>query len=102
MESILIMAGQDSSEDFEAVHSKKAWKLLEQYYIGQLRPSTAAVLLETSVRDLANGPLIALNPKLRIPFTLIERKILSHDSIRMKFALQSPKHKLGLPVGQHM
>lgn len=104
-ESILIMAGEDSSEDFEAVHSKKAWKMLEQYYIGQLRPSDASNVPSIPAPSAglnSTDTLIALNPKLRIPFTLVEREMLSHDSIRMKFALQSPRHILGLPVGQHM
>ena len=34
--SILITAGQDCTEDFEALHSSKAWKLLDEYYIGEL------------------------------------------------------------------
>lgn len=35
-ESILITAGMDSTEEFEAIHSKKAWGLLDDYYIGDL------------------------------------------------------------------
>lgn len=34
--SILLNAGQDCSQDFEAIHSKAAWKLLRNYYIGEL------------------------------------------------------------------
>ena len=37
-DSILINAGTDSSEEFDAIHSLKAWKMLDKYYIGQLRP----------------------------------------------------------------
>ncbi|CAI5728404.1 unnamed protein product [Hyaloperonospora brassicae] len=33
---------------------------------------------------------------------LIEKEILSHDSRRFRFALPSPQHVLGLPVGQHI
>lgn len=33
-ESILISAGIDSTEEFEAIHSKKAWKLLDDFFIG--------------------------------------------------------------------
>ena len=40
-ESILIMAGQEATEDFEAVHSKKAWKMLEEYFIGVIVPSSS-------------------------------------------------------------
>ena len=46
--------------------------------------------------------LVALNPKKKIPFKLVDKIQLSHNSRLFRFALQSPKHKLGLPVGQHM
>jgi cytochrome-b5 reductase len=36
------------------------------------------------------------------PFTMIRKESLSHDTRRFTFALQSPKMKLGLPIGQHI
>lgn len=33
---------------------------------------------------------------------LIEREELSHDTRRFRFALQSPEHVLGLPIGKHI
>lgn len=45
---------------------------------------------------------IALDPKQKIPFKLTEKHIVSHDTRRFRFALQSPNHVLGLPVGKHM
>eukprot|EP00045_Choanoeca_perplexa_P012410 m.135416 g.135416 ORF g.135416 m.135416 type:complete len:323 (-) comp15992_c0_seq1:2323-3291(-) len=44
----------------------------------------------------------ALDPTKKIPFALIEREEISHDTRRFRFALQSPQHVLGLPVGKHM
>jgi cytochrome-b5 reductase len=35
-------------------------------------------------------------------FVLVDKKELSHDTRRFTFALPTPKHKLGLPIGQHM
>lgn len=35
-ESITISAGQDSSDEFNALHSDKARSMLEDYYIGEL------------------------------------------------------------------
>merc|ERR1719364_113123 len=35
--SIMISAGLEATDDFEAVHSKRAWDLLEDHYIGPLR-----------------------------------------------------------------
>ena len=108
-ESILISAGMDSTEEFDAIHSKKAWKMLDEYFIGQLTPADVKgveAVTPTSVTEVfevnANGDMIALDPKKRIAFTLSERIVLSPDSLLLRFALQSPKHILGLPVGQHM
>ena len=44
------------------------------------------------------GP-IALNPIEKIPFKLLKKKSVSHDTRKFTFALQSKKHVLGLPVG---
>lgn len=38
-ESILLASGMDSSEDFNAIHSAKAKKMLDDYYIGDLDDS---------------------------------------------------------------
>ncbi|GMH44148.1 hypothetical protein BSKO_12082 [Bryopsis sp. KO-2023] len=54
------------------------------------------------VSKAIQAPLIALNPRKKIPFTLVEKENLSRDARRLRFALQSPKHVLGLPVGKHM
>ena len=37
-----------------------------------------------------------------MPFEIIEKENVSHDTRRIRFALQSKDHKLGLPVGQHI
>ena len=45
---------------------------------------------------------VALNPKKKIPFKLKEKIELSHNTRLFRFALQTPEHRLGLPIGQHM
>lgn len=45
---------------------------------------------------------MALNPKKKIPFKLSEKIALSHNTRLFRFALQTPEHTLGLPIGQHM
>lgn len=45
---------------------------------------------------------VALDPQKKIPFKLVDKKIVSHDTRRFRFELQSPEHILGLPVGNHM
>ena len=36
------------------------------------------------------------------PFSLIQKEVVSHDTRRFTFALQTPTTKLGLPIGQHI
>lgn len=43
-----------------------------------------------------------LNATKYIPFTLIEKENISHDTRRFRFALQTSLTQLGLPVGNHM
>lgn len=45
------------------------------------------------------GP-VSLNPIEKIAFPLIKKRSVSHDTRKFTFALQSPKHVLGLPVGK--
>ena len=107
-ESILISAGTDCTDEFGAIHSQKAWKMLDDYYIGQLRPEGAAAVAAPAAPTAATaaapatGPLVALDPKKKIAFTLTQRVELSPDTLLLRFGLQSPQHVLGLPVGQHM
>eukprot|EP00112_Aurelia_sp_Birch-Aquarium-sp1_P025716 Seg8713.1 transcript_id=Seg8713.1/GoldUCD/mRNA.D3Y31 product="NADH-cytochrome b5 reductase 3" protein_id=Seg8713.1/GoldUCD/D3Y31 len=44
----------------------------------------------------------ALDPKQKIPFKLIDKEVVSHDTRRFRFALQTPEHILGLPIGKHI
>lgn len=126
--SIVMNAGDDATEEFMAIHSSKAKTLLEEYYIGELadesQPPPSAPkpmhLSKSSVQlmkdDLpnqsvdtlskaskaSNDDLVALNPKKWVDFELIETTEVSHDTRLFKFKLQSPQHRLGLPVGYHM
>eukprot|EP00752_Nemacystus_decipiens_P004835 g4399.t1 len=59
---------------------------------------TFLVIALSSVRQKK----IALEPEVYTPFRLQEKEELSHDTRMFRFALQSPKHVLGLPVGQHV
>lgn len=53
--SITMNAGEDVTEDFEAVHSSKAWKQLEAYYVGELGSAAdaAASAATTGGKDTA-------------------------------------------------
>lgn len=52
-------------------------------------------------RGLGGGQK-ALDPDTYIPFRLVKREVLSHDTRMFRFALQTPGHILGLPIGQHV
>jgi len=44
----------------------------------------------------------ALDPGAKVKLALKEKVKLTHDSVRYTFALPSPEHRLGLPIGQHV
>ncbi|XP_064634915.1 NADH-cytochrome b5 reductase 3-like isoform X2 [Lineus longissimus] len=49
------------------------------------------------------SPLKALiDSTVKYPLRLVDKEEISHDTRRFRFALPSPKHILGLPVGQHI
>ena len=97
-ESILLNAGTECTVEFEAIHSKKAWKMLEEYYIGELSDEH----VEEATAQSSSNSLVALDPKRKLHFVLTEKHKLSADSYRLRFALPTSQHRLGLPVGQHM
>jgi len=121
--SILLEAGGDCTEEFMGIHSIKAQRMLEDYYIGELieeqaKPklnitkSSANLLIADlpsqdmrtleKIEDDAESELVALHPKKWIDFELVKIVSISSDTRLFTFALQSPEHRLGLPVGYHM
>ena len=104
IESITINAGADATEDFVAIHSTKAHKMLEKYYIGDLdltSTKTEEKKEEIELTD-AHGNKLALNPKKKTSFRLQNKVVLSRYSFMLDFALPTPEHVLGLPVGKHL
>ena len=114
--AIVMGAGEDVSEEFNAIHSTRATKMLEKYYIGDVEDDTE-YLDASSVSDLSKTEFdevteatltlvdedkVALDPKKWTEFELIEKIEISHDTRLLKFKLQSPEHRLGLPVGHHL
>lgn len=43
-----------------------------------------------------------LDDAIKYPLTLVSKVEVSHDTRKFRFALPSPNHILGLPVGQHV
>jgi len=100
--SIMIVAGAEATEDFEAVHSTKAWDMLEDYFLGPLKKSSEVPkpLAETAAID-PDGSF--LNPKGKFQkLPLVEKIHVSSDTRIFRFGLPYPTMKLGLPTGLHM
>ncbi|KAJ7564685.1 hypothetical protein O6H91_02G046700 [Diphasiastrum complanatum] len=115
-DSILINAGTDSTEEFDAIHSNKAKALLEDFKIGELAndlmtpdnsvhgnaTALSAMSLVPIHESFKNPKPVTLNPKLKITCKLIQRKELTHNLRLFRFSLPSEDHVLGLPVGKHI
>jgi nitrate reductase (NAD(P)H) len=109
IESITMNGGQDATEDFVAIHSTKATKMLEKYYIGDLDKASVPAVPTTAVAKAveqelvdAQGNKLALNPRQKVSFKLQNKIVLSRDSFLLDFALPTNEHILGLPTGKHV
>lgn len=119
VDSILINAGTDCTEEFDAIHSDKAKKLLEDFRIGELittgytsdsspnssvHGSSSISSFLAPIKELVQTPTrsVALVPREKIPCKLVDKQSLSHDVRKFKFALPSEDQVLGLPVGKHI
>eukprot|EP00438_Fugacium_kawagutii_P012430 Skav201772 [mRNA] locus=scaffold2375:29483:33783:- [translate_table: standard] len=113
--SILLAGGLEATEDFEAVHSTRAWEMLKDYYMGPLKsegPDGPGLLsqlwtgfwqhLAAPLSLLPLGPAVFLNPRESQQLHLSEKIVVNHDTRIFRFKLPSPSMKLGLPTGMHM
>jgi len=105
--SILLTGGTDCTEEFEALHSSKAWKMLEDYYLGELVESKEAKDDPTGTpapaeQAKAKAVPVTLTSNAWVSLKLQMRKDISLDTRLFRFALPTPEHVLGLPVGQHL
>ena len=116
-DSILINAGTDCTEEFEAIHSNKAKKMLEDYRIGELitngyssdSPNTSLhgatnmVSMLAPIGEMTTATrVVALVPREKIPCKLISKTAISHDVRVFRFGLPLEDQVLGLPVGKHI
>ncbi|KAL4308129.1 hypothetical protein GQ457_01G027850 [Hibiscus cannabinus] len=119
VDSILINAGTDCTEEFDAIHSDKAKNLLDSYRIGELTASgytsdPAASSPNSPMHGASNLPPLAptkevaparpgaLVPREKIPCKLVGKTSISHDVRRFRFMLPSEHQVLGLPAGKHI
>lgn len=102
-QSIRLAAGEDATEDFLAIHSMDAKKLLKDYHVGkleQLASPSKSLLVKSDNQD---GPSkLFLDPKVWKKIRLVHKREISHDSRIFRFALPYEDQFLGLPVGYHI
>ncbi|EJD52506.1 nitrate reductase [Auricularia subglabra TFB-10046 SS5] len=98
-DSILLVAGEDATEDFIAIHSADGRSKLAQFHIGTLVGESPAVLTQAASQTT---DAFFLNPKGWKTVTLHSTDHVNHDSRLFRFALDSEDRSLGLPVGQHV
>lgn len=132
-ESILISAGMDATEDFDAIHSAKAKSMLEDYLVGELvegggsdgeeeekeegegeegeaeggngaaaGAGAAAAAAAATGEKSSSSPPVSLDPRQKRAFPLVLKERLSENTRLFRFALPTPGHVLGLPVGKHV
>ncbi len=89
--SILMYAGKDCSDEFTAIHSTNAFKMLEKYYIGNLIKNVINIKSETG-----------LNKKKNITVKLVNKTKLTRDTRLFRFSLPTDDNILGLPIGNHL
>ncbi|KAH8091844.1 hypothetical protein BXZ70DRAFT_1001920 [Cristinia sonorae] len=101
-DSILLLAGDDASEDFMNIHSVDAKLKLAEYHIGTLTAPLSS--LPPASPSSQPTPTSFLNPKTWKPVTLTSVHRLNHDSALFRFAFSDADAdgRLGLPVGQHV
>merc|ERR1719401_2555773 len=51
---------------------------------------------------MAPPPKTLIDPAVKVALPLAKKVQLSHNTVRYTFALPSPEHILGLPIGQHV
>ncbi|PWZ01233.1 putative nitrate reductase [Testicularia cyperi] len=104
-QSIRLVAGEDATEDFMAIHSIDAKRMLRDYHLGRLGPSdaaTAALISGADTNDVMDLSQPFLHPKKWRSTRLVSKQIISHDTRIFRFALGDENQELGLPVGQHV
>ncbi|KAK0568797.1 hypothetical protein OC861_001574 [Tilletia horrida] len=103
-ESITLVAGEDASDDFMAIHSLDGKKQLAKFHLGKLEEGGDDGAAASAEEAEANDPQRPsfLHPKIWKKSLLVSKTIISHDSRILRFALSREDQEVGLPVGQHV
>jgi nitrate reductase (NAD(P)H) len=93
----MLVAGEDATEDFMAIHSSDAKKRLADFHIGTLIASENSKAVE--VEDTGGS---FLHPKKWKQVKLSKIEDVSQDAKIFRFLLPDSDKELGLPFGQHV
>ncbi|EWM20573.1 nitrate reductase [Nannochloropsis gaditana] len=100
--AIVMNGGKDATEDFEAIHSRTAWRMLDKYLVGVLSPSSPGTSSPPSLRTSGGAPAsipaakVALQGKgKKLKCKLLEKEYAAPDVLRLKFALPHGNATLG-------
>lgn len=117
--SILLTAGTDCTEEFDAIHSSKAQDMLRDYLVGQVAGSSEATSeissstgVESQKSSEASTLMSSIHEEEELPPFLhvkqwkkvvLESKMSLSPTIRLfRFIYEPAAAPFGLPVGQHV
>lgn len=118
-ESIVLVAGEDATDDFFAIHSADAKAKMRALHVGRLDAPTPATTGKTTVpypsqqlehqiqrgeapTDQGDADAPFLHPKKWRIAILESKKAMSSDTYMFRFRLAHADQELGLPIGQHV
>lgn len=109
--------GQESQQEITLSKDIILFILKQNFFSVQVLPLLAAVgtiivigvalkLYKTlswfGEKKKRSAPILLVDPVVKYSLPLIQKDIISHDTRRFRFGLPTPKHVLGLPIGQHI
>ncbi|KAI1854124.1 hypothetical protein JX266_001265 [Neoarthrinium moseri] len=102
--SIFGVAGQDATEEFLAIHSENAKRMMPDYHIGSLDEAARAALAngETAIEENSSPRQTFLQSKVWTKAILSARNKTSADTKVFTFDLEHSSQVVGLPIGQHL
>ena len=96
----MLVAGEDATEDFMAIHSSDARKQLADFHIGTLLGNIQAKTIEAEGGESLGFQF--LQPKKWKEVVLVDIKDVSANVKIFRFSFPDQEQKLGLPFGQHV
>ncbi|RAH64062.1 nitrate reductase NiaD [Aspergillus aculeatinus CBS 121060] len=101
-QSIISSAGLDVSEDFLAIHSETAKKMMPDYHIGTMDKASLEALKNDNAPKSSEPRAEFLQSRAWSKMTLTKKTEVSWDTRIFTFQLEHDKQTLGLPIGQHL